>query len=389
MTLQSSHQDRDVLVSLGVIAWNEEGAIGAMLDSLFEQSLFAELARRSHSCEIVCLANGCTDRTTSVVARIFERQQERHPQRENLLTRVIDIEERGKLNAWNQFVHSISAREARFLFLADADIVLPHRETLWNMLKTLEAEAQASVAVDSPRKEISLEKRPSIRTRLSLGASQITAASPAQLCGQLYCIRSEIARNIYLPKDLRACEDGFIKQLVCTNFLTHEVLPDRIRRAHEAEHTFEAYTSVLSIFRNQKRQIIGQTVVHILVDDYLKRLPLSDRLQMATTLREFDRTDPSWLKRLIAEHLQKTRVFWRLYPALLTQRLKCLGQLPWLKRLTCLPSAIANWVVTVIAAWLAYRTLKSGSTDYWPRVERFGLSRGQTVETAPLLAPFK
>ena len=48
----------------------------------------------------------------------------------------------------------------------------------------------------------------------------MTGSASAQLCGQLYCIRAEVARNIYLPKDLCACDDGFIKALVCTDFLT-------------------------------------------------------------------------------------------------------------------------------------------------------------------------
>ena len=61
--------------------------------------------------------------------------------------------------------------------------------------------------------------------------SEMTRAAHGQLCAQLYCIRAEVARNIYLPKDLAACEDGFIKALVCTDFLTHEVKPERVRLA--------------------------------------------------------------------------------------------------------------------------------------------------------------
>ena len=110
---------------------------------------------------------------------------------------------------------------------------------------------------------------------MSLGASQMTGSARAQLCGQLYCIRAEVARNIYLPKDLCACDDGFIKALVCTDFLMHQVWPWRIVAAADAAHTFEAYVSPAGILKNQKRQMIGQTIVHVLVDDYLKKLPTS------------------------------------------------------------------------------------------------------------------
>src|SRR4029077_14790990 len=126
----------------------------------------------------------------------------------------------------------------------------------------------------------------------------------------LYCIRSEIARNIYLPRDLGACEDGFIKALVCTDFLSRPVLADRIRVAEGAEHTFEAYTSPAAIFRNQKRQMIGQTVVHILMDQYLPTLSPQERLTMAEFLRNKDRDDPIWLKRLISSHLRQIRYWW-------------------------------------------------------------------------------
>jgi hypothetical protein len=44
----------------------------------------------------------------------------------------------------------------------------------------------------------------SFRDRLALSASQATQSAAAQLCGQHYCIRAEVARNIYLPKDLAA-----------------------------------------------------------------------------------------------------------------------------------------------------------------------------------------
>jgi hypothetical protein len=373
MTAAAVNAGMEAYVSIGVMAWNEEKSIGRMLDSLFGQSIFAELARRNLACEVVCVANGCTDRTTAVAAQSFEQQLQEHPHRNWLSCRVSDLRERGKLNAWNQFVHSISARGARFLIMTDADILLHHKETLWNMLSTLERDARANVAVDQPRKDISFRPRRSWRERLSFSASEITRSASAQLCAQLYCIRAEIARNIYLPKDLAACEDGFIKHVVCTDCLTHPVMPERIRLAEGAEHTFEAYTSPVAIFKNQKRQIIGQTMVHILVDDYLRGLPAPQRLRLAATLREKDHADPLWLKRLICEHLDKTRFFWRLYPGLVTHRLKSLAQLRPVERLKCLPAALAGSAVALAACWMAYRTLRAGSTDYWPRAERGNL----------------
>ena len=362
-------------VSIAIFAWNEERAVPTLLNSLFQQSLFAQLEARNLKAEIICVLNGCTDRTAEVANAAFEAAKRDHPNRTAFSGRVENLAQRGKINAWNQYVHSVSARGARYLVMMDADIIIHAKDTLLSMVSTLEQDSQAMVAVDQPCKDIAWKKTKSVTDRLSLGMSHMTKSADGQLCGQLYCIRAEVARKIYLPKDLPACEDGFIKALVCTGFLSHEIQPSRIRVAEGAAHTFEAYTSPRAILKNQKRQIIGQTVVHILVDDYLKSLPLASREDLPGTLRAKDASDPIWLKRLLGEHLRKTKVFWRLYPGLLGQRFIHLGKLVPLKRLRFLPSATASVVVGFAAAWAARKTLKTGAIAYWPKANRVGFER--------------
>ena len=369
MTIEESRRASKVAVSLAVFAWNEQEIIASALNSIFEQSLFAELAPRGEFGEVVCVVNGCSDRTPSIAQEVFDRQTLAHPHRKAFRCRVENLPQPGKLNAWNQFVHSLSAKEARCLFMADADIVISPG-TLWNMFRDLEHDPDANITVDRPRKDISFKARKSWRERLSLSASQTTQAAPAQLCAQLYCIRSEVARNIYLPKDLSACEDGFIKVLVCTDFLSHEVWPRRIRLATNAEHTFQAYCSAAEILKNQKRQIIGQTMVHLIVDKYLKNLPPAEKQRLASTLQEKEARDPLWLKRMIADHLQCTTRFWRLYPGLLTHRFRRLATLSPAKWIASLPVALASLPITLISCAMAHSFLKSGSTRYWPEVRR-------------------
>jgi hypothetical protein len=360
-------------LSLAIFAWNEEEVIGATLNSLFEQTVFAELRRRGLNCEIVCVINGCQDRTPEVAREIFRRQSESHPDREAFSCRVANLVERGKLNAWNQFVHVISDREAQFLSMMDADILFQQRQTIWNMLTTLEGDPEARISVDRPIKDFVDGERGSWRQNLSRGAARMTQSSPAQLCAQLYCIRAEVARNIYLPKDLAACEDGFIKALVCTDFLTQAVKPERIRLALDAAHSFEAYTSPGAVLKNQKRQIIGQTIVHVLVDQYLVTLPIKRRLRLAETLQRKETVDPAWLKRLIDGHLSRVKFFWQLYPGLLTNRFRRLAGLRPASRLSCLPAVTIGFLLSLVSSFMAYRFLKTGSTHYWPRPEREGL----------------
>ncbi|EEF63228.1 glycosyltransferase family 2 protein [Pedosphaera parvula] len=361
-----SNKVADKLISIGIIAWNEEKGIRATLESLFQQSLFQRLGERGLSCEIVCVANGCTDNTPKVAAQVFAEYSAAHEFRHTFTCRPLDVKERGKINAWNLYVHSLSASEAQFLFLMDADIKFLHPDTLWNMVDALQENETASIATDRPEKSISFKQDKSLFEKISLRVSQMTQAGDAQLCGQLYCIRSVIARRIYLPRDLGACEDGFIKWVVCTDFITKPLNPQRIIIAKDAAHVFDAYTSPSAILRNQKRQMIGQTVVHILIDDYLKTLTVPERLNLAVALREKESADPQWLQRLIGDYIQQTKHFWQLIPGLAGMRFKRIAKLKGLGKVVYLPTAIAGFAVSMIACFNAYGFLKQGSTNYWP-----------------------
>lgn len=371
-------------IAIGIIAWNEEAAIGAMLESLFSQSLFAELAAQNMRCEIICVANGCTDRTAGVAREIFEKHQREHASRHAFSARVVEVQKRGKINAWNLFVHELSSREAQFLFFADADIVLQERQTLWNMYRTLDENSTAIVSTDTPIKDIALKSRRTLMERVSLAGSRMTQSAAAQLTGQLYCIKASIARNIYLPADLAACEDGFIKALACTYFLTHEVRAKHIVVAPKASHVFEAYVSLRDILNNQKRQMMGQTIVHLLVDRELKRLPLEQKLNLAEALRERESAEPDWLKLLIAEHMRRTRHSWQLFPNLLTSRFERLKGLRGIQRITHLPVALAGLALSLLASHRAYRALRAGYLNYWPDTQSPKLKDFRPATSAPV-----
>jgi glycosyltransferase involved in cell wall biosynthesis len=354
-----------IYVSIGILAWNEADAIESTILSLFAQSLFAKLHALGRRAEILCLANGCTDSTYDIAARVFQNETLQHPYRTAFSCRAFNIAERGKNNAWNLFVHEHSAAEATFLILMDGDIILEHTDTLWNMISALVDDTAAHVSTDEPRKDISLKTSKTIRDRISLATSTMSQAADAQLTGQLYCIRMQIARRIYLPADLSACEDGFIKALVCTDLFRYPVNQRRIVRAKNAAHIFEAYTSMADVFNNQKRQMIGQTILHVL-DGYLRSLTDEDRDDLAMTLRNKDAGDPAWLKRLIAIHIRRTRHFWHIFPGALGFRFRRLSLLSGAEKLTYAPVAFLGFGVTMVACFMAHRSLEKGFTSYWP-----------------------
>ncbi len=364
-----STNNRPVVLSIGIIAWNEERSLPATLQSLFGQSVFKRLCERQQRAEILVVANACTDRTVAVAREIFERAAREHPWAEGFVARVIELKERGKANAWNHFIHEGSAPEARYLCSMDADITFHHADTVHNLMATLETNPHARASTGRQWKDIAFKKNPSLSERISLATSRTSGGNQGYICGQLFCLPVEVARNLYIPRDLGATEDGFIKQMVCTEFLTSEADLSRIPLAPDAAHIFEAYLAPRTVMNNQKRQMIGQTIVHVLIE-HLKTFSPQHRRALADTLRREEKRDPVWLKKLVAAHLHRNRYFWRLFPDLLTFRFKPLAEKKGLRRLAYLPVACVGFIVTLIACARAHKALRQGVTDYWPKAER-------------------
>jgi hypothetical protein len=256
------------------------------------------------------------------------------------------------------------------------------------MYQALLEDPAASIASDQPVKDLALKPRKSWRDRISLATSEMNGASRGQMTGQLYCIRAGVARRLYLPKEL-GIDDGFIKAIVCTDFFSNALNPGRIVMAGHASHVYEAYTSAGDLLKNQKRQMIGQTIVHVLLE-HLKTLPEPQRTNLADTLRRQEAASPDWVARLVADHLQRTRFFWRLFPDALSFRFRRWWRLRGLKRLTHLPAALVGFTLTLLACAQARRHFRRGKMHFWPKAARENIgnlapdktSLGQTLETS-------
>lgn len=364
--MEPMHGRRDgpPLISIGILAYNEEDGLKTTLESLFKQTLFAELEALGEWCEVICVANGCVDDTVAVAAEFFSAASS-HPHAAAFECRVEDIKEKGKANAVNHFFHRLSHPEAPYLVLMDADILFCEEKTLHSLYGGLKADLEAWVTVGRIYKDVYFKKEKTLFDRISLSASAMTQAGKAQLSGQLYCIRGGVGRNIYFPKGILG-EDGFIKQLVCHDFFTADFREERIKKVEDAAHIFEAYKSVSDILRIQKREMTNQVIYHVLIQAIHRDFSEAERRTMARTLRQKEREDPDWLLKAIDAFIRQTRFFWRIHPNALTFRLRRLWSMPVAERFKRLPTALVGTAVQGLACRSAYRSLKDGSFGEWP-----------------------
>ena len=199
---------RDPLLSIGILAHNEESHIGETLRSLFAQDVFQQYAT-----ELVIVANGCTDKTAEVAKRTLRDHQAVWS---SLGTaRVEEVIVAGKTNAWNQFVHRISSRHASMLILMDADISILNPNTISSMVATLQRSPKAVVCVDRPVKDIEIKANRTALERVLVAATPTVSLDNVPLCGQLYCALSVQLRLIHLPAEI-TCDDGFLRALLLT-----------------------------------------------------------------------------------------------------------------------------------------------------------------------------
>ena len=360
--MSHSLKKNPAVLSIGLLAGNEEDSIRATLESLLRQSVFERVCIRHQVCEIIVVVHGAADRTAAVARKIFDRAEREHDWSDGFSARVIDLPETSRADAWNRFVHEFSAVEARFIVSMDPRIAFHHRDAIFNLMSVLERRPHVPASTGRQCQSLLFKERQSWRERLSLAASAMGGGERGRLCGQLYCLRATVARNIFLPRDLGAGEEGFIREIVCTEFLSRMDDPARVAPAPDAAHIVETAIDPLEVLQEAQRQMIGRTALHVLLE-HLKTLRWQEQVNLAETLRRYEAQDPSWLKRLLARHLRR-RFFWQLFPGVLSFRFQRLWRMPGLGKLTHAPAAIARWLVALRASVRAAGALRAELTPF-------------------------
>jgi len=360
-----------MVISIGILAWNEAECIGGTLRSLLSQSLIRELVPAGDwRIEVSVVPNGCTDDTAAQASAALKAGADALP--EGVFAwRVESVAEPGKVNAWNLFAHRFSNPQADYVFLMDADIRLDHPDTLRNMVFALQRDPHAAVSTDLPQKHIIAKRRKSLSDRISLAISGMTQAAPGQLGGQLYCARGSILRRVHMPLGLLV-EDGFLKQMLCTNLMREPGDNCRVVRAPDASHVFEAYTGLKDVFFNQRRQQIAHTVYTYLRDYLNNHIGEKDAGEI---IAANNARDPDWFRALIRDRVKRSG-WWVIYPGAFSVRWRRLRNLSPAQAILRLPVAVVAFLMDVVVLAAANRKFKNGQlAGVWKDTKSTALGR--------------
>ncbi|MGQ4648012.1 glycosyltransferase [Lyngbya aestuarii] len=343
-------------ISIGILAYNESSSIGSALRSLLQQSLFQK-PDPNIVIEIVVVPNGCTD-DTAAFASLTLKELVTESANSNVRWQVCEVEQPGKPNAWNLYVHQFSDTTADYLFLMDADIKFLDPDTLRSMIDTLESTPDAWISVDKPVKDVALKEKKNLIEKLSVSVSGLSGSGGAAwICGQLYCGRASVLRRIYLPSGLSA-DDSFLYTMVVTDCLTSPDVFERVVLAKSASHIFEAYTNLNHLLRHEQWLVVSN-IINSFVYDYL-RAGCNETQDVTLLIKEKNDQDPLWVSQIIQTMVSK-KGWWLIPPELLFRRFKNLRHKPPQKVLFLIPLAVTAFFVDLLILLKANRQLHLGS----------------------------
>lgn len=334
-------------IAIGIMAYNEERNIGAMISSLSEQTLFE---MQGHDVSVHAVPNGCKDATAARAREALVAFAAKHP---CARAEVNEVAQSGKANAWNHFVHGFSAPDAEALLLLDADIQFGERECLARVVEALAANPQAVVAVDLPLKDITAKKDPTLREQMSVSASRLQIAGNPKIAGSLYLARSVALRSFWMPLGL-IVEDGFVKAMLLTDSFRQPEKTDAIVRATGATHYFEAVTGFQAWFKHERRLVNG-TAVNILLFSHIRDL-VEQGKDPGEVIRANNESNPVWVADLARSYrgpLPGAAEF-------VSEPLKKLGRLPLGKRIASLPITLLRAALNVAVCAACQGDVKAG-----------------------------
>ena len=345
-----------MLISIGILAHNEESDIGTLISDLAEQHL---LANKALSTEIHVVANGCTDNTVDVSKTALATQPFH---RENIATFVHDLSRPGKSNAWNEFIHRLASPKTDYVFCLDADIRIPEATTLQRVFDKLVSSKTACVAVDESVKDLSEKAQKTITERIILAASGTGYNTRSAIAGALYCVRFDVLRNIWMPIGLPG-EDGFLRAMILTSNFTKDENLDRLVFVEGARHIFESERTIAGVFRHNVRLAIG-TAINVLLFNHIRESE-DIRKNVAEYIQRRNAADPNWVNELIRAEIGRGKYF-ILNKDFILKRIHGFFALPLSQRLRRWPILVLSVVFDMALLIRASQLMRKGAgAGYW------------------------
>ena len=281
-----------------MLAYNEDEVIENTINQVLEQDIFMQ---PKFDVQLAIIANGCTDKTVEVA-------QEAIICSEKTNLSVVNIQQAGKSNAWNTYVHEIAWQDAEYILLVDADIELIGNDSLSKLVQQLEVTPEAVVSIDSPKKDVEKKEKKNPLEKFSLLLSKANKKNHNAITGQLYCIRGSVVREIFLPLGLPV-EDGFISAMVHTeNFTSNKVGAGKLTLEKSVTHYFHALTKPSELIKHEKRLMIG-SAINSMIFNYLWANVKEPKQHAGILIANLNSAEAQWLERLVGEYKEK-RGFW-------------------------------------------------------------------------------
>lgn len=294
-----------VRISIGVLAHNEEKVIADTLNDLFNQSIFFDNSPWKDKIEVICIPNGCTDKTADIALNTINQRK----LQQRLSASVCNLPEPGKANAWNVFVHELSANSAEFLMLVDSDISFGSHDLLEKLITSISNNPAVAV-VSQAKKDVAKKSNRSFYENFLLRiSSEIDQRCPG-LAGSLYIARSSELRKTYLPIGLTV-EDGFLRAMLLTDGFSKLEDCSKIILAPGAIHYFETLRDIRSIFLHEIR-MVGGTMINTLLFQYITSPEFNRYADKRDLIRDKSASNSTWVYEYITQLWKKDGI--RLIP---------------------------------------------------------------------------
>lgn len=280
------------VVNIGVFIYNEEENVETIFLDIINQDIFL---RSDIKVSIYFLVNGSTDRSIQIVTDLCERYR-----KYNL--KVCNFEQSGKSRTWNRFVHEISDEFVDVFIMLDADIRIREAHVFSWLVDGFDNDPELRVLTSRPVKDIDFApaKLSLVQKLISKGGG--TANNwKTSVCGQLYSVRGVYLKNLWMPIGLPV-EDGFLRAMVLTDFLTSFRENERIGGNESVFHIYKSIMNINELFKHQTRIIVG-SAINAEIFRILRNNNFSS--QEAGEFFQKISLEEDWIERIVSNNLPK------------------------------------------------------------------------------------